>query len=129
MKRSKKKLFILFFCISILLNAKLFTKIISPNNYERSITGRYQNNGLTFNFFKDNTLRIYNNDYYVKTEYNKIGENMYIFKEKEDIYFVFWYDESFNLFNSNSESIIPLEKISNQTMINVNLKEKKDGVK
>lgn len=129
MKRSKKKLFILFFCISILLNAILFTKIISPNNYERSITGRYQNNGLTFNFFKDNTLRIYNNDYYVKTEYNKIGENMYIFKEKEDIYFVFWYDESFNLFNSNSESIIPLEKISNQTMINVNLKEKKDGVK
>ncbi|WP_165000469.1 hypothetical protein [Anaerophilus nitritogenes] len=50
---------------------------------------------------------------------------MYVFKEKEDVYFVFWYDESFNLFNSNSKSIIQLEKISNQTMINVNLKEKK----
>lgn len=125
MKRSKKKLFILFFCISILLNAILFAKIISPNNYERPITGCYQNNGLTFNFFKDNTLRISNNDYYVKTEYNKISENMYVFKEKEDVYFVFWYDESFNLFNSNSESVMQLQKISNQTMIDVNLKEKK----
>lgn len=124
MKGSKKKLFILFFCISIFLNAILLAKIISPNNYERPITGCYQNNGLTFNFFKDNTLRISNNDYYVKTEYNKIGENMYMFKEKEDIYFVFWYEKSFNLFNNNSQSVMQLEKISNQTMIDVNLKNK-----
>ena len=34
--------------------------MISPNNYERSIIGCYQNNNkaLTLNFFKDNTLRI-----------------------------------------------------------------------
>ncbi|WP_165000468.1 hypothetical protein [Anaerophilus nitritogenes] len=51
MKNSKKKLFVLFFCISILLNAILFAKIISPSNYERPITGCYQNNGFTFNFF------------------------------------------------------------------------------
>ena len=49
---------------------------------------------------------------------------MYVFKENENVYFVFWYDKSFNLFNSDSESVMKLEKISNQTMIDVNLKEK-----
>ena len=49
---------------------------------------------------------------------------MYLKKMKMFI-FVFWYDKSFNLFNSDSESVMKLEKISNQTMIDVNLKEKK----
>ncbi|GAA0121686.1 MAG: hypothetical protein KID00_05720 [Clostridium argentinense] len=126
MKDYKKSLFILFFCISILLNTILVAKMISPNNYERSIIGCYQNNNkaLTLNFFKDNTLRISTKDYYIETKYNKIGENMYVFKENENVYFVFWYDKSFNLFNSDSESVMKLEKISNQTMIDVNLKEK-----
>lgn len=125
MKHSKKKLFILFLGISMFLNVVLFIKIVLPKNYERLIRGCYQNNGFTFNFFKDNTLRISNNNYYINTEYNKIGENMYVFKVKEDVYFVFLYNESFYLFNSNSESVMQLEKISNQTMVNVNLKEKK----
>ena len=62
---------------------------------------------------------------HINTEYNKVGENMYVFKVKENVYFVFWYDESFYLFNSNFENVMQLEKISNQTMVNVNLKEKK----
>ncbi|MCC5909474.1 MAG: hypothetical protein JJT76_03425 [Clostridiaceae bacterium] len=128
MKCSKRNLFILFLCISVLFNFILFVKVISSNNYERSIIGCYQSNGLTFNFFRDNTLRISNNYYYVKTEYNKIGENMYMFKEKEDVYFVFFYNESFNLFNSSIGSVMQLDKISNQTMVNASLKEKKDRI-
>lgn len=120
MKYTKRKLFILFFCASMLLNVILFTKIISPRSYERPIRRCYQYNGLTYNFFNDNTLRISNNDYYINTEYKKVGENMYVFKEKEDVYFVFLYGESFYLFNCNPESVMQLEKISNQTMVNEN---------
>ena len=49
---------------------------------------------------------------------------MYL-KEMKMFIFCFWYDKSFNLFNSDSESVMKLKKISNQTMIDVNLKEKK----
>ena len=125
MKYFKKKLFILLLGISMLINIILFIKIVSPKNYERFIRGCYQSNGLTFNFFEDNILRISNNNYYINTEYNKVGENMYVFKVKENVYCVFWYDESLYLFNSNFENVMQLEKISNQTMVNVNLKEKK----
>lgn len=77
--------------------------------------------------FKDNTLMINDNTYYSKSIFKKIGYNILSYENSKGTNLIFWNGNSYILYESKTNQVFELKKLTSQNVTLEHLKEKSDG--
>lgn len=113
----KYKIVYILLILSIFFNIICFYSKYAGSPSEKYVVGYYEvlNTDIGYSFFKDNKLIIKNKDSYRELSYNKIGFNTYLFNDYGQNNLFFWNGENFIIYNEKLDTIVTLEKKSNQT--------------